>query len=311
MARFRTLLYSLIAGALVALPAPAPATDVDGPDDCAKPLEDFGDAPEGIPCYPGGILGKFPTCLAPGPVGTMELACPPISTPPGPAGYVHHVQPVGAAPHYWLGCYVVPGGAEGIDSEPDGKVNTPSVGSSACHTGLLTDCVEVAFTPAMSFDQDECFGDGSDAGLLAIPSFSACHIATIKFSTANCGNQRQVFLNICVDMNADGDWNDNFQCPTGGCAYEWAVKNAPLILSGPGCEVHTSPVFLIGPNDGPSWMRVTISDVPMPDDFPWNGTASMAGGLVQGGETEDYPVVIATPTGATSATWGHLKMLYR
>ena len=58
-------------------------------------------------------------------------------------------------------------------------------------------------------------------------------------------------------------------------------------------------------------MRITISDTPMPDDFPWNGTAGLPGGLVQGGETEDYPVVIATPTPTGGSTWGRLKVLYR
>ena len=36
---------------------------------CAGPLPDstdFGDAPEGIPAYPGGPIGHFPTCLTPG-----------------------------------------------------------------------------------------------------------------------------------------------------------------------------------------------------------------------------------------------------
>jgi len=56
-------------------------------------------------------------------------------------------------------------GPFGIDSDADDKVNTPSSGPSTCHAGLATDCVETVFLPAMTFDQDECFGDGSDAGL--------------------------------------------------------------------------------------------------------------------------------------------------
>jgi len=53
-------------------------------------------------------------------------------------------------------------GPFGIDSDADDKVNTPSSGPSTCHAGLATDCVETVFLPAMTFDQDECFGDGSD-----------------------------------------------------------------------------------------------------------------------------------------------------
>ena len=314
MDRFKTLLFSAIAALLVLTPTPAPATDVDGPDDCVRVIHDMGDAPEGIPAYPSGVIGKFPTCFAPGPIGTQELACPPISTAPGPTGYVLHDQ-LGPSTggNYWLGCYVSPLGLYGIDSDGDGKVNTPAIGFSACAPGLATDCVQAAFLPVMTFDQDECFLDGSDAGLLAVPSLIVCHPATVSFSTANCGQQRQVFLNILVDMNEDGDWNDNFQCQPvpGPCAYEWAVKNAPLLLSVPGCEAHTSPAFLVGPQPVHSWMRISISDLPMPDDYPWNGTVSFAGGHMRGGETEDYPLEISVITAAQGSSWGRLKVLYR
>ena len=64
MKRFKTILFAAIAAALVFGPTPAPATDVDGPDDCARTIQDMGDAPEGIPAYPSGVIGKFPTCLA-------------------------------------------------------------------------------------------------------------------------------------------------------------------------------------------------------------------------------------------------------
>jgi len=315
MNRFKTPLFGLIAALLMLAPVPVPATDVDGPDDCQRSIQDMGDAPESIPAYPSGVLGKFPTCFAPGPVGTQEIApgCPAISTVPGPAGFVLHSQLPAISPNYWLGCYLVPGGLMGIDSYLDGKVNTPSIGSSACHPGLPTDCVEIAFSPAMSFDQDECFLDGSDAGLVSAPSLEACKPATITFSTANCGQQRQVFLNILLDMNEDGDWNDSFSCPPvpGPCAYEWAVKNVPLLLSGAGCELHASPAFLVGPNNGFAWMRISISDAPVGDDFPWNGTAALPGGEIRGGETEDYPVEITAPTGVNGSTWGRLKVLYR
>ena len=311
MNRFKTLLFAVITLLLVFASTPAPATDVDGPDDCLRELHDMGDAPEGIPCYPGGVVGKFPTCFAPGPIGTQELACPPISTAPGPAGYVLHDQ-FPSTGNYWLGCYVSPVGLYGIDSDPDGKINTPSVGFSACAPGLATDCVQAAFLPVMTFDQDECFLDGSDAGLLTLPTLEVCKVSTVTFSTANCAQQRQVFLNILLDMNSDGDWNDNFQCPPvpGPCAYEWAVKNAPLFLSLTGCETHTSPSFLVGPKNGPAWMRISISDFPMPDDYPWNGTVRI-GGHMRGGETEDYPVEITSPTAAQGSTWGRLKVLYR
>jgi len=309
MKRWNPLL-PLAAAVLFSLaPSLAPATDVDGPNDCLRDIHDYGDAPEAIPAYPSGVLGHFPTCVAPSAPGTQEIACtPPLSTPPGPTGFVHHLQVAGTPGNYWLGCYVNAIGPFGIDSEPDGKVHTPATGFSACLASLATDCVE-SFFPGMTFDQDECYSDGSDAGVTAPPSLSICSPATVRYFTSNCGTQRQVFLNLLIDENGDGDWNDNFQCP-GACAYEWAVKNAPVTL-GPTCETHVTPSFLVGPTAGFGWMRISLSDTPMTDDYPWAGTVGMPGNLVRGGETEDYPVLIQGPTPTQSSTWGRIKTLYR
>src|SRR5258707_5826233 len=133
-------------------PPPSGATDVDGGGDCSKTPVDFGDAPDGVLAYPA-VMGKFPTCASAGPVGTREPACPPISTVPGPTGYVKHNH-LAADTQYWLGCFPLTAG--GIDGETDGKVNATGGAFSACVTGLAVDCVETAF--GMSFGQDECYG---------------------------------------------------------------------------------------------------------------------------------------------------------
>ncbi|MBI5836760.1 MAG: hypothetical protein HZB25_05925 [Candidatus Eisenbacteria bacterium] len=301
------LLVALTTG-MFALPMTATATDVDGPDDCQKPTEDFGDAPEIVLAYPG-VPGRFPTCLAPSAPGTQTLGCAPISTPPGPTGFVRHLTFAAMAP-YWLGCYTSPGGLLGIDREGEGKINSPSVGWSFCLPGATADCVESGF--GLTFDQDECYGDGSDAGLLSMPVFTPCSPATVTFSMASCLVPRQVFLNILVDMNEDGDWNDNYICPDGTCAYEWAVKNSPLVLPGI-CGPVTSPAFPVGPKspNGRGWMRITVSDTPVNDDFPWAGSATMPGGSLQNGETEDYPVAVQNHTDSKNRTWGQLKKIYR
>jgi hypothetical protein len=270
---------------LLAAPATVPATDVDGPDDCVRILNDRGDAPEGFDAYPG-VPGRFPTCIAATPAGTQEAACPPISVSPGPTGFVLHVNPEQER-GFWLGCSD-DAAPMGIDSEPDGKTS-PGGPLSACNE-IPVDCVET--TSIGDFGQDECFGD-DDAGLMEMPTLVPCSPATLKLRTYNCDEPKDVYLNVLIDMNQDGDWNDNFQCPS-VCTFEWALKNVPVPLDS-GCKTWTTPPFLVGPFDGVGWMRISLSEVPVPDDFPWNGSVSMPSAQIPRGETEDYLVSIGSP----------------
>jgi GEVED domain len=268
------------------------------PKDPCLGYTDFGDAPEGIQAYPSGVIGNFPTCLTPGGVGTFDIdpTCgAPRSTPPGPAGYVEHVALATDNSKFWLGCGPASGPPGGVDSETNGKVSVipPGAGMSACDNAIAVDCIQSAWAGTMQFGQDECYGD-DDAGIASPVEFLACQPSTVTFTTNGCGPTTEAYLNILVDWNGDGDWNDNFSCPGAAgqsCAYEWAVKNV-LITVSPACVSHTSPVFTAGPRPGPGWMRISISAQPMLDDYPWNGTASFPGGIVHGGETEDYPVLI-------------------
>jgi hypothetical protein len=275
---------------------PPPVTD------CEIAHEDRGDAPECIPAYPSGVIGHFPTCTsALCGAGGQELVCPAISSPPGAgAGFVLHLTPPTFL-HFWLGCY---GLLTGIDSEGDGKTNTPAVGSSACAPGLATDCAEAAF--GMSFDQDECYLDGVDAGVTAPIILAACQANTFTYTATNCGPEPiNVFLNVLVDLNEDGDWNDNVMCSGApACAYEWGVKNAPVTLV-PGCSILVTPAFSAGPSADRGWLRISLSPTPAPDDYPW------AGASFQGGETEDYPVVIDRTTPTNPSSWGRVKSQYR
>ena len=274
------------AAAFSLLAAPVLATDVDGPNDCTRAPVDFGDAPEGVQAY-SGVPGAFPTCLAAGPVGTRTFACPPISTVPGPAGFVRHVHNAGTT-QYWLGCIPT---NQGIDGEPDGKMNDTGLGPSACSPGLNVDCTETAF--GLTFGQDENYG-GTDATLAAAPAFKACSRESLTFQIWNCGPSRTVIVNLLIDMNHDGDWNDNFQCAGAGCAFEWAVVNQQVILI-TGCNTITTPGFLMGPNEGGAWMRITVSDETVNPDFPWAGSSTMTGQSLTNGETEDYPLTITAP----------------
>jgi hypothetical protein len=292
---------------LVAIPS-ARAADVDGPD-CNRPITDFGDAPEGFlfisPPF-GPIMGHFPTCLTPGAPGDQQFFCAPRSTPPGATGYMRNIQD--GTSNYWLGCFQDVNGLSGIDSDADGKVSTPP-GPSAC-SGIATDGTLV--TPFQSYGQDESESDG-DAGVHD-PHLYSCVPFWLFYSTANCGPTRTAYLNVLVDFNMDGDWNDNFSCdavfPLTGCVHEWAVKNVPVTL-GPGCEEHQTPGINAGPFEGYSWMRISLTDDPVDDDFPWAGSANRPDGSYHGGETEDYFVWVLYPDATRTTTWGRLKTLYR
>jgi hypothetical protein len=262
------------------------------PQPCESGYNDFGDAPENIAAYPSGKIGHFPTCLAPSAPATADLACASQDPPPGPTGYVKHVTLASDLNKVGLGCGDPAAAATlAADDDPDGKVNLIGAGTpSDCSAAAITDGAEVAFG-GMTFGQDENFGD-SDAGVDP-PTFKACSPATVSFRTFNCGPSVEGFLNILVDMNEDGDWTDTFLCGT-QCVSEWAVRNVRIPLPS-GCLAQTSPSFMIGPNAGHGWMRVTVTLQPVPPDFAWNGSAGTPTAQLNGGETEDYPVEILPP----------------
>jgi hypothetical protein len=277
------------------------------PDFCGFAYTDFGDAPENVPAYPSGSFGHFPTCTADTPPGTQEIACGAApSTPPGPTGYVKHVATSNDQSYFGLGCGPSNAQRLAVDTEVDGVVHVsgslPAVipsEFSTCSPSVTIRTYESAFG-GLWFGTDETAGDGTDAGITGPFSLVTCGIANVPFKAWNCGTTSQTAtLNILVDWNQDGDWNDVVACGPAGsggaCVPEWAVKNASIVLQ-PGCNSLVSPHFVAGPDIGGAWMRVTLTANPVSDDFPWAGSATTAnaGGAFAGGETEDYPVSIVT-----------------
>jgi hypothetical protein len=127
--------------------------------------------------------------------------------------------------------------------------------------------------------------------------FGACSTQTVTFQAYSCATQNQdVFLNILVDWNQDGDWNDNEICPDVKlCAPEWAVKNRVIELKS-GCGTYSSPVIQVADSLGRAWMRITLTREPVSNDFPWNGSGSAPNFYYPDGETEDYLVQIIPST---------------
>jgi hypothetical protein len=220
------------------------------PDLCGYAYTDFGDAPENLPAFPSGSLGHYPTCKAPSTAGTQEIECgSPPSTPPGPTGWVEHAATFEDPKYVSFGCQAAPKWI-GVDSETDGIVNVgsgpppPMPTASACSPGVPLQTFEPAF--GMWFGGDDRAISQPGVALSANPVFYGCGTASMRLRTGACGpGSTQAYLNVLVDWNQDGDWNDVARCGTaaaGVCAPEWAVKNAAVTVR-PGCDSLDTPYF--------------------------------------------------------------------
>jgi hypothetical protein len=308
-----TLVYAQQIGAGGQLGVRAPSSGCK-PDLCGYAYTDFGDAPEGGIAFPSGAPGHYPTCLTDGAPGTQEIQCgSALSPPPGPTGYVKHVAGWSDPSYFGLGCGPPNALQLAVDSELDGIVGASGsptlVGTaSLCSPSATVQDEETAFG-GLWFAADEKPGD-ADAGLAYSPVFAACATNKLIFEAWLCASSPlTVRLNVLADWSQDGDWNDVVACGSGAtatCAPEWAVKNAPILLQ-PGCNTILTPGFTAGPSTGPSWLRLTLTADPVPDDFPWAGSEhvpgpqpGVPGGTFAGGETEDYPVAIVSSTAVAS-----------
>lgn len=222
---------------------------------------DLGDAPDstnhhgvGMTTYPTVVTATFPT--------VFDSA---TGAPPGPI----HWQPTQDS---WLGPRrLPPSGEKDADLMPDqdGRTNI--------------------WPPDNKADRDE-----RDNGLirdnLDLPH---CRLTTLTYRVTIVGPQRERFVNVWFDWNRDGDWADVLDCP-GALASEWAVRNQVLTF-GPGEYVVTTPAFLPwhpdpGNRHQPLWMRITLSERPVPpvSTIPSGADGSGPVGGYKYGETEDY-----------------------
>ena len=141
---------------------------------------------------------------------------------------------------------------------------------------------------ANSPDHDE--GDDGVAMPLILPD---CRWAAIDYEVTVIDPDVVLWVNVWLDFNRDGDWDDTVDCPAGP-ATEWAVQNQYLFNLPEGQTTITTPAFLSAHPEGAHeqiWMRITLSEQ------PWTG-GSNPGARGNGGsgpqtkyeigETEDY-----------------------
>lgn len=135
--------------------------------------------------------------------------------------------------------------------------------------------------------------DGGDDAVAIPLSLPNCGWATIDYEVTVVQPGVDLWVNVWLDFNRDGDWDDTVDCP-GGQAREWAVQNQFLFGLPAGLSQITAPAFLSShPTGGPEqiWMRITLSE------RPWTGGSNPGelGNAGSGplekhrfGETEDY-----------------------
>jgi uncharacterized repeat protein (TIGR01451 family) len=224
----------------------------------SEPTADLGDAPDSTNHAGATMTTYTPPVTAKFPTVFDSMT----GLPQGPK----HLQPKGLA---WLGSDV------SFENEADqGPDQDP------------TNNLDFSVTPPVP---DKDLKDDGVVLPIAIPF--VCGQTQVKY-TVTSTQAAKLYVNIWIDFNRDGDWNDPIQkCPLGpavtGSFTEWAVQNE-LITVPVGSSGFTTPVFgAANPTKGSEmWMRITLTDQPI---APANGAdASGPASGYKYGETEDY-----------------------
>jgi len=135
--------------------------------------------------------------------------------------------------------------------------------------------------------------DGIDHLNLILPK---CCWTTIDYDVTVVDPNVDLWVNVWLDWNRDGDWDDTIlDCPEGP-APEWAVQNQFLYNLPAGLNKITSPAFIPwhpeeGEGDERIWLRITLSEQPWkigsnPGELGNAGSGPQEKYLI--GETEDY-----------------------
>jgi uncharacterized repeat protein (TIGR01451 family) len=225
------------------------------------PTSDLGDAPDSTNNFPTKMMTAYN--LSP---GSARFPTVFNSSPPGPK----HLSPKSVA---WLGPDVsVENEADIFPPDQDGVPNIDPL-------------------------NDVPDRDGKDDGLVQPANLPACGQVQLSYTLATPANApltQNMYVNVWLDYNRDGDWEDSFKCPLGpattGLASEWAVQNE-LLPTGTSPGSKTTPLFTAANLDPGKdiWVRITLSD--QPAQVPTSGGNPDGQGPTTGfkyGETEDY-----------------------
>jgi hypothetical protein len=161
-------------------------------------------------------------------------------------------------------------------------------GETEADTGADDDAINNIRSAVNSPDHD-----GGDDGVDLPINLPDCGLTAFDYEVTVIDPGTDLWVNVWLDFNRDGDWDDVVDCPAGS-APEWAVQNQYLFNLPAGLNQVTTPGFLSVHPDGVHeriWMRITLSEQPWtggsnPGD-PGNGGSGPAT-RYEIGETEDY-----------------------
>jgi hypothetical protein len=135
--------------------------------------------------------------------------------------------------------------------------------------------------------------DQGDDGVIFPLNMPNCRYTTIDYIVNVIDPNVDLWVNVWLDWNRDGDWDDTLDCPSGPVP-EWAVQNQYLFNLHSGLNQITSHAFLSWhPENGRKdiWMRITLSGQP----YRGGSNPGAKGNAGSGprtkytiGETEDY-----------------------
>ena len=229
---------------------------------------DLGDAPDSTNNSGNKIMGAYPY-------------------PPSRPGHFPTVYDDGSG--------VGPYGPAHINETAVAFLGKAITGESEADTGPDEDGINNLRSSQSSPDHDG--GDDAVDLPLVLPN---CGWATFNYEVTVIDPNVNLWVNVWLDFNRDGDWDDMVECP-GGPVPEWAVQNQFLFNLPIGLNEITAPGFRsVHPEDAHDqiWMRITLSEQPWTGGSNPGELGNAGSGPVEKyeiGETEDYYFVPNVP----------------
>ena len=175
---------------------------------------------------------------------------------------------------------------------PDPTYPSLLANDGARHNPTATEILGLASSPdSKDFELDAKVPDLDlfDDGLLTTTIGTNNPSQTVTFEVTDfMAPSSNLRVNILIDLNADGDWNDIV-----GSQSEHVVQNQLIAPSAAEQVVVSTPFSTVGATLGPTWLRITLTRDDI-QNLPWDGTMSGHAPMTpfEYGETEDWEITL-------------------